>query len=61
MILGVSKGIKNNEYRVSVTPAGVRVFVKDGHPVIVERDARKGSGIRNKEYIEAGAVFHVIG
>lgn len=55
MIIGVPKEIKNNENRVSLTPAGVEAFRKAGHQVVVENNAGVGSGISNEEYIAAGA------
>ncbi|OAT81076.1 alanine dehydrogenase [Desulfotomaculum copahuensis] len=55
MIIGVPKEIKDNEYRVGVTPAGVEAFVSAGHKVVVETGAGLGSGISNEEYTAAGA------
>jgi len=55
MIVGIPKEIKDNEYRVAITPAGIDVLVKAGHRVIIERGAGAGSGIGNEEYIKAGA------
>ncbi len=43
MIIGTSKEIKDNEYRVGITPGGVRQLVQAGHQVIVETDAGKDS------------------
>jgi len=57
MIVGVPREIKNNEYRVSLVPAGVRALVEKGHKVIVERSAGEGSGISDEEYLGAGAVI----
>lgn len=57
MIIGVPKEIKKNEFRVSVTPAGVKEFIKNGHKVCVEKDAGIGSGYSDKEYREAGAII----
>ena len=37
MLIGVPKEIKNNEYRVGMTPAGVRELVTAGHQVLVEQ------------------------
>jgi alanine dehydrogenase len=54
MIVGVPKEIKNNEFRVAITPSGVRDYSAAGHRVIVEKDAGAGSGITNEEYIAAG-------
>lgn len=55
MIVGIPKEIKDNEYRVAITPAGTDVLVKAGQRVIIERDAGAGSGIGDEEYIKAGA------
>lgn len=55
MIVGVPKEIKNNENRVAITPAGVHAFVQAGHKVVIEKTAGEGSGITDKEYINAGA------
>lgn len=55
MIVGVPKEIKNNEYRVSVTPSGVKEFLKRGHQVNVEYGAGTGSGFTDEEYEAAGA------
>ena len=57
MIIGVPREIKNNEYRVSLVPAGVKALVDSGHKVIVETSAGEGSGISDKEYLKAGAVI----
>ena len=57
MIVGVPREIKNNEYRVSLVPAGVRALVEKGHKVVVERSAGEGSGISDEEYLAAGAVI----
>lgn len=37
MLVGVPKEIKNHEYRVAITPAGVVELIKNGHQVIVEK------------------------
>lgn len=55
MIIGVPKEIKNNENRVSMTPAGVNTLVKNGHEVLIEKSAGVGSGISDSEYSSAGA------
>ncbi len=57
MIIGIPKEIKNNEFRVSATPAGVHAYVSAGHQVIVERSAGAGSGISDYDYIKAGATI----
>ena len=55
MIIGVPKEIKNNEFRVAITAAGVHEFRTHGHVVLVERGAGLGSGITDEEYAIAGA------
>ncbi|HXX68127.1 MAG TPA: alanine dehydrogenase [Polyangiaceae bacterium] len=53
--IGVPKEIKTREYRVGMTPAGVRTLVSQGHKVLVETGAGEGSGIRDSEYVAQGA------
>lgn len=55
MIIGVPKEIKISENRVGMTEAGVRQLVKEGHTLLVEKDAGVGSGISNEQYEKAGA------
>jgi alanine dehydrogenase len=55
MVIGVPKEIKDHEYRVSVTPEGVRTLCHAGHEVIVESTAGVGSGYADEEYRKAGA------
>ncbi len=55
MIVGIPKEIKTDEYRVSMTPAGVHDLVTHGHKVLVENKAGEGSGIQNEDYLEQGA------
>jgi alanine dehydrogenase len=55
MIVGVPKEIKNEEYRVAVTPIGVKEFVRTGHTVVVEKGAGVGSGFDDAAYKAAGA------
>ena len=50
--------IKNNESRVSVTPAGVHALVASGHKVLVETKAGFESGIADSEYAAEGAAYH---
>ncbi len=54
MIVGLPKEIKDNEYRVGLTPAGVRALTEVGHTVIVERGAGEGSGFEDDLYERAG-------
>jgi alanine dehydrogenase len=53
--IGVPKEIKNNENRIAITPAGVMTLIKQGHRVIVEEGAGKGSGFDDASYQQAGA------
>jgi len=55
VIIGVPREIMDQEFRVSLTPAGVRTLVGAGHPVLVERGAGVGSGFLDDVYREAGA------
>jgi alanine dehydrogenase len=55
MIVGVPKEIKDNEYRVAMTPGGARQLVESGHQVWVETDAGEGSGFSDIQYEAAGA------
>ena len=55
MLVGVPREIKNHEYRVAITPAGVREFINHGHKVIVETSAGNGSAISDDAYKSAGA------
>ncbi len=57
MRVGVPKEVKNNEYRVAITPAGVHELARQGHEVYVEAGAGVGSAIRDAEYIAAGATI----
>jgi len=57
MQIGVPKEIKDNEYRVSMVPAGVKALVEAGHVVLVEDGAGLGSGIENAAYAAAGATI----
>jgi alanine dehydrogenase len=55
MLVGVPREIKNHEYRVAITPAGVREFINHGHKVIIETGAGNGSAISDDSYKAAGA------
>ena len=56
MNIGIPKEIKSKEDRVAITPQGVRTLVSAGHKVIIEKNAGKGSGFSDEEYIKEGAV-----
>ena len=55
MKVGVPKEIKTLEFRVGMTPAGVRELVHDGHEVVVEMNAGIGIGMTDADYEAAGA------
>lgn len=55
MRIGVPREVKNNEFRVAITPAGVKDLVSEGHEVYIETDAGVGSSISNADYKDAGA------
>ncbi|MEV8631200.1 alanine dehydrogenase [Streptosporangium sp. NPDC051023] len=55
MKIGVPAEVKNHEYRVAATPAGVHELVRHGHDVYVQRDAGLGSHLPDEEYLFAGA------
>jgi alanine dehydrogenase len=57
MRVGVPKEVKNNEYRVAMTPAGAHELVRHGHEVLVERGAGLGSSIPDEQYVDAGATL----
>ena len=57
MLVGIPKELKNNEFRVSTTPAGVHALVVAGHTVFVEKSAGLGSSISDEEYVKAGATI----
>jgi alanine dehydrogenase len=57
MNIGVPKEIKNNEFRVAITPSGVREFIKDGHSVSIETNAGPGSAITDDDYRKVGATI----
>ncbi|GAB4278997.1 MAG: alanine dehydrogenase [Coriobacteriia bacterium] len=56
MIVGIPREIKDDEYRVGMTPGGVRELVERGHRVLVEKSAGVGSAIEDEQYERAGAV-----
>ena len=57
MKIGLPKEIKNNEFRVGLTPGAVAAYVQAGHTVYVESGAGIGSGYTDEEYAAAGAVM----
>jgi alanine dehydrogenase len=57
MRIGVPTEIKPDEYRVAITPAGVRELVNHGHVVFLEKDAGVGSQLTDDAYVAAGATI----
>ena len=55
MLVGIPKEIKNNEFRVGMTPSGVNSFIRNGHTVYVQKGAGLGSGFNDKLYTDVGA------
>lgn len=55
MKIGCVKEIKNNEFRVGLTPDNVKSYVNAGHTVYIENEAGVGSGFMTEEYKAAGA------
>jgi alanine dehydrogenase len=53
--VGIPREVKNNEYRVAITPAGVNELVRNGHDVYIEKDAGVGSSIGDDDFAAAGA------
>ena len=57
MRVGAPKEIKDNEFRVALTPAGVFELRKRGHVALVERGAGAGAGLADADYEAAGAML----
>ena len=57
MIIGIPKETKPDEYRVAILPVGVELLKRDGHEVLVQRNAGVGSGFEDAEYEAAGATL----
>jgi alanine dehydrogenase len=55
MEIGIPKEIKDQEFRVGLTPSSVRVLVKNNHSVFIEDNAGLGAGFSNQDYLHAGA------
>ena len=55
MRVGIPKEIKNNEYRVAITPSGVAELVHRGHEVLIQKGAGEGSAIHDPDFTAAGA------
>jgi alanine dehydrogenase len=57
VVIGIPKEIKDHEYRVSITPDGVRALTHDGHQVWIESSAGVGSGYSDADYVNAGGTI----
>jgi alanine dehydrogenase len=57
MKVGIPREVKNHEYRVAITPAGVHELVRSGHDVFVELGAGIGSSIPDEDFVTAGAAI----
>jgi alanine dehydrogenase len=57
MKVGIPREVKNNEYRVAITPAGVRELTSHGHDVYLEKEAGTGSQLADDAYVAAGATI----
>jgi len=57
MRIGIPKEIKNHEYRVGLTPASVKEFVRAGHDVTVQTMAGAAAGMPDEQYVQAGATI----
>jgi alanine dehydrogenase len=55
VIVGIPAEVKNNEYRVAITPIGVHELVAHGHEVVIQEGAGVGSSVPDDEYVAAGA------
>jgi alanine dehydrogenase len=55
VIIGIPKEIKEDEYRVGVTPPGVRALKEHGHEVLIQKAAGLGCRVTDEEYQQAGA------
>lgn len=55
MMIGIPKEIKNNEFRVGLTPAGVQSLTSKGFVVLVQKNAGHGSGFSDNDYLSVGA------
>ena len=53
--VGIPSEVKNNEFRVGITPVGVHELVRRGHDVLVQKGAGLGSSITDEEFVSQGA------
>ena len=57
MRVGIPREVKDHEYRVAITPAGVHELTRAGHQVCVEKDAGLGSSLPDDDFVAAGATI----
>ena len=57
MRIGIPKEVKQDEYRISLLPVGAQELVENGHEVLIETQAGRGSGYHNREYQAVGATI----
>ena len=57
MIIGIPKEIKNNEFRVSITPQGVKELIKNNHKVYIEKNAGYDSSFTDEDYKKSGGII----
>jgi len=55
MRIGIPSEVKSNEFRVALRPVGAELLVQDGHEVLFQKGAGRGSGFEDQEYVAAGA------
>jgi len=55
MRIGVPSEVKSNEYRVALRPVGAELLTVDGHEVLIQKGAGRGSGFEDQVYVDAGA------
>jgi len=55
--IGIPREVKNNEFRVGITPVGVHELVSHGHTVYIEKDAGVGSSITDADFVAQGATI----
>ena len=54
MIIGVPKEVKNNESRIGLTPDSVETLVKEGHEILIQKNAGANIGFLDEQYIQSG-------
>ena len=57
MKIGVPSEVKNNEFRVGLTPNSCRAIIGDGHSIFIQNNAGFGIGYTNEDYIKSGALI----